>query len=430
VPFGRRWLFMENVVRFLFVFSICTFCFLLGIAVGVYRLPPFRVLQDAKQAAESMMEKYSFLFAKHFEEKMHDKYPNLWFAASEPGSGVIEKQQESADLILYSDCSSDASLIDRSGNVIRRWRLPFYEAYPKAAHILDPVPEDQIYWSKARVGPKDSLIAMYAGINQSPYGGGIVKVDQDSAIIWAAAINAHHDFKLNGNSLFVLTHAYEGGRIEDYLTVLDASTGDVRRSISLREAIMNSPYASLLPREPKGDYLHTNSIEVVDREWATRCNVGNEGDIVLSHNNLSAVTLLDMKTEEVKWALLGVSEGAHDPDLLESCRIAFFDNNGGRSNGAAHSRLLAYDFKEHRIELLYSDPGNFHSVNRGSQQRLKNGHWLITESTQGTIFEIDNNGTVVWKFITPRRTETSVCVVNYAHAYLRANLPFLNAKAR
>jgi hypothetical protein len=226
--------------------------------------------------------------------------------------------------------------------------------------------------------------------------------------------------------LLVLRHEYVDGRIDDYLTELDAVTGELRKSISLREAIERSPYAALLPDEPKGDYLHTNSIEIVDKDWASQCGIANEGDVVMSHNQSSIVTLLDVETETIKWALTGVSHGAHDPDLIDDCTIVFFDNNGGKDDRGVHSRLLSYNFNDDRVGTVYSDPENFLSINRGSQQRLNNGHWLITESTQGTIFETDGDGTVVWKYITPKRTDSSVCVVNAARSYDAAELPFLN----
>jgi hypothetical protein len=37
-----------------------------------------------------------------------------------------------------------ATLLDMRGTVVHRWELPFRQAWPKATHVEDPLPDSQI----------------------------------------------------------------------------------------------------------------------------------------------------------------------------------------------------------------------------------------------------------------------------------------------
>ena len=427
----RPWLTrsLEALPILLFVFSLCLASFTFGALVMGLGWRPSHPLTAMGAAADSLYEKYSYVLASHFGSLQHKRLKNLWYESPEPGKGVLINEVPGADdVLLFSDCTSSAQLIDRAGKKIYDWQFPFYQAFPEPKQILDAVPEEQIYWRNVFVAPDGTLTAIYEGLNQTPYGGGLVQVDRDSHLKWATPINANHDLTfLPDGTILVLYHEYVEGRIEDQLAYVDGRTGKVKESFPLFPAFHDSTYRWLMPKEPEGDYLHTNSVLVLDDAWASECSFGHAGDILMSHNRPAILSLVDGKTRKVVWAMTGVSQGLHDPDMLPGCRIGFFDNRGGRVRGdkAPNSRVMIFDTKTLAVTVRYEDPGSFMSGTRGSLEWLPNDHVVITESNQATIFEIDAQGKTVWKYINERRDEKSVCVVNETKVIPRSQLTFL-----
>jgi hypothetical protein len=54
------------------------------------------------------------------------------------------------------------------------------------------------------------------------------------------------------------------------------------------------------------------------------------------------------------------------------------------------------------LELKWSYTGpRFFSTNISGAQRLVNGNTLITEGAGGRMFEVTNDGTIVWEYMNP-----------------------------
>ena len=175
-----------------------------------------------------------------------------------------EKQMDNNGYTFFSDNTSSAYLIDMSGNIVHQWHKPFYEVWPNPEHVrpyLPPGQEEMIFWLKAHLFPNGDVLAIYTGAFW-PYGGGLIKIDAESNLIWAKAINAHHDLDVaEDGRIFVLTHKYNYGagkaRIDDYLVILSPE-GDIIKEISLYDSLHNSHFSNILPADCHGDYLHTN----------------------------------------------------------------------------------------------------------------------------------------------------------------------------
>jgi hypothetical protein len=266
----------------------------------------------------------------------------------------------------------------------------------------------------------------------------MVKVDINSNLIWSVDLNTHHNFNFteDGN-IYVLTHRYESepaARIDDYITILSPD-GEEIESHSMLEGFRNSAFSKALPNfpaYPEGDYLHTNSIEVLSEEMADAFPNFDAGDVVMSPKTNSLLTVFDGKSFKPKWTFYGMAYSNHDADYLDNGNILFLDNDllGFNTKNEIHdSRILEINPVTMDLEWSYENsPGSvFYTQNRGSQARMSNGNVLITESTSGRLFEVTRDGEIVWEFITPDLVDGSVAVVNWAQRYTAEEMPFIKS---
>jgi hypothetical protein len=80
--------------------------------------------------------------------------------------------------------------------------------------------------------------------------------------------------------------------------------------------------------------------------------------------------------------------------------------------------VVSLDPATGRTTTLYPMPGqaSFHTEIMGTHQLLANGNRLITESLAGRVFEIDEQGNVVWEYIKPY-DETHAALIESAIRY-------------
>jgi hypothetical protein len=432
------------------VLSIGGLSFLYGMAVVQYKIFPYEQLHDAKIAASALYAESKFVLDAALEKSMHLRFPNLWFETERSESGVTVNipEKHTGGYIFFTDHTSTAYLIDREGNVLHKWHHLFYDIWPEANHILRVTPEENIYWRVARPFPDGSLLAIFEGINQSPYGGGMVKLDKDSNLIWSLDLNTHHDFDLDADgNIFVLTHTFEpepAPHINDFVTIVSPEGKEIR-SYSLLEGFRNSKFFHWMDDVPLADFLHTNNIDILTPEMAESYPLFEEGDLLLSHREKSFLSVVDGKTFIPKWMITGLSQKNHDPDFMDNGHILFLDNDEPDDSDKAmeddpdksvtgrvlrNSRILEIDPMTMEIVWSYEESPDapFYTMNRGSQIKFANGNVLITESTGGRIFEITPAGEIVWEYVTPALTEDSIAVLNWARKYSLDELPFLNAE--
>jgi outer membrane protein assembly factor BamB len=146
------------------------------------------------------------------------------------------------------------------------------------------------------------------------------------------------------------------------------------------------------------DILHTNTCQVLDRRIEGFCE---KGDILLCIRNLNLVVVFDPVTRKIRWEHDGTGflEHPHEPTLLDNGNVLIFDNGYKRK----YSRVLEFDPMTLQTVWQYeAQPShNFYSRARGSIQRFPNGNTLITESDSGRVFEVTEQGDIVWEWYNP-----------------------------
>lgn len=424
--------YLDAVLRFMFGVSVAFLCFVAGTA-ATYTDSYKSVLRQAFAAGSAL---YFKVVAP----------PNLWFPARFDEAGVTRNDlpNGSTDLVLFTTNEAKAHLMNRSGEILHEWHLPFSAAWPEGAHLIDPAPDEHIYWRRVHVFPNGDLLAIYEGIGMSPYGGGMVKIDRDSNLIWKFTANVHHDFDFDEHgNIYALAHRYrndvvagidelEPPLIEDYIAVISPD-GVLLRELSIPQAIATSRYRGLLGLMPttRGDVTHTNNLEILDGGLADRFPQFAAGQILVSMLKLNTIAVIDPDEQAVTWAAAGLTVRQHDPDFLPNGRILLFDNHGHDRAAEGASRVVELD--PDTLEVAWSYAGSetepLFSENRASQQRLANGNTFITESTAGRLLEVTPTGDIVWEYVTPRRYDggDEISIVCSGILVRRDDLTFLKA---
>lgn len=396
----------------LFIFSIALLAFIVGAYVVLAKVPPYRLLTNAHEAAIA-------LYAKSTQYNNPYK-TDLWYDARNDDKGVVTWRRDKAlnGYTLYtSSHEPSAFLVDMNGEQVHRWHVPPENIWNKegTAGSLGPF----VYIRRSYMYPNGDLLAVYEGSGDTPWGLGLVKLDKDSNVLWTYLDErAHHDAEVGADgTVYALTHemrqepiegqpGLETPLIEDFLVVLSPD-GKVQKRISLLETIAKSRFKWLLTglsgriaRDP----LHTNSVKEVSAEAGAAMNVAREGDLMISFRNIKLVGVVDPAKEEIVWGTTGPWIGQHDAEPLANGNVLLFDNNGN-FNGPGGSRVI--EFHPETMEIVWQYQGTeddpLKSVLRSEAVRLANGNTLITESEAGRLLEVTREGEVAWEYVNPVR---------------------------
>ncbi len=401
------------------VLAVAFLGFVAGSFVTFKGVFPAKPLTDAFRGGLALLDK---------ETQYNAPFPQeLWQPARTEAKGVTVYDPARAQngLTLYSAGDGQkVRLISMTGEVLHEWYLPYSAVWDDSAAVRHPQPDSQIYVEKAHLLPNGNLIAIYVAVGDSPWGYGMVEMDQDSKVVWKYLQQTHHDFDVGPDGrIYALTHAIRTDvvpgqehlappRIDDYAVVLSPDGKELKK-VWLLGALATSPYANFLSTVPwyiakgKGDYLHTNSIDAITPEVARRlpaaaAAIAPGSGVLLSFREIGTLALLDLDREQIVWALRGPWLRQHDAETLADGHMMVFDNEG---HGGDVSRVLEFDPATLQITWRYAgDPEHaFFSRVRSAEQRLPNGNTLITESDGGRLLEVTPGGAIVWEYLNPVR---------------------------
>jgi len=327
------------------------------------------------------------------------------------GVTAYDREHTAPGYNLYvSGHAREAILIDLEGQPLHRWQVPELtkgrdqEAVMSEGDVLLQPRHD--FLSVVHLYENGDLLAVLGNT-------GISKVDRDSNVIWERANGSHHDASVaEDGTIYVLTlealvmpeiHPTEPVLI-DSITVLDPDGNELNR-LSIYAALRDSEFSPLLQYRPGfGDFLHTNTIEVLDGRLESRSPAFRRGNVLISIKHMSTIAVVDLEAGKVVWALAGHWLWQHRPTVLDNGHILIFDNLGGRRDLGA-SRVIEFDpFSQENVWIYEGTPGNIlRSVANGTVQRLPNGNTLIVESHNGRALEVTPEKQIVWEFVNPHR---------------------------
>ena len=316
------------------------------------------------------------------------------------GVRAFDRERAQPGLNLYvSGHAPEAILMTMDGRAVHRWRYPFERAFPER----EPT-NDCAFFRRAALLDDGGLVAIYQG-------GGVVRLDAGSRLVWRAAAAPYNDLWVApGGERILILNKQAGERpelragaplLEDFVVTLDGAGHEVDRA-SLLDAFERSPFRALLePLGPTADIFHSNTIAVLDGPGTGAGGAFAAGNLLVSLREIDTLAVLDPTARQVLWARRGPWRKQHEPSLLPDGRLLLFDNLGA---GEGRSRVVAFAPDGDRLEPLWPPPGvTFFSRQSGSAARLANGDLLVVESERGAAYEVDPAGRVVWEFRSPHR---------------------------
>jgi hypothetical protein len=396
---------------FLFLLGIACLCYVLGAAAMFFELPSSGYLGKAFVGLRAWNERREVV-----SQIVDQKPPRL-------SKHKIDKPEKTFDgftlctFVSTTTSSTQAILVDMRGEVVHRWAIPFSRVWSKPPHLSVSVHDSLVCIFGTHLYDNGDLLIVFHGLESASNGYGLVKLDKDSNIVWSYAARVHHDVDVGEDgTIYAVKHdvldvAPKGLEfiatpfLSDYLVLLSPEGKELRKPISLVEAFRDSPYALLLsPHErakrhgslpgAPSDFLHTNCVQVLGREIASKFPYFKKGHVLISLREIDTLAMLDPQSGVISWATQGLWRRQHDAHFLDNGHLLLFDNLGSPRS----SRVLEYDPKSQAFLWSYpSETGTpFVSKERGMSQRLPNGNTLIVNSEGHELMEVTSEKEVVW----------------------------------
>lgn len=387
--------------------------FVWGVATSSLEVFPYRYLSDQIAASKALVG------LLRINEKSKDI---RWPKENLEPRGLIDVDpvlSEPGYTLFTSTHDSTARLLDHSGRVVHAWKVEFNKIWDNQDHVLSlkTLSDSYFYLRDFYLYPNGEIVLALHVAGVTPWGVGLVKLDQASNTIWHYSGYVNNDFEVaQSGNIFAVIHKIREEPIEkvesimppfleDHIATLD-SNGNELATLSLITALEKSDYADLLYQleymhQENSDTFHTNSIEEVLSDdpgvpWLKR------GNLLLSIRNLNALAVLNPKTEQIVYATGLRTRMQHDIDLLPTGNLMLYDNRGSLRNGG-QSRVIEFDPLTQAIVWKFEgtpeDP--LHTEFWGAQQRLTNGNTLIVDPERGRIIEVTQDGKMVWDYRTP-----------------------------
>jgi len=211
-----------------------------------------------------------------------------------------------------------------------------------------------------------------------------------------------------------------------------------------KAVLFRDPGVRKLTNGAVGDWLHINSASFVgpNRHFDAGDGRFHPDNIIWDSREANIIAITDRTDGRIAWRLgpnydgneaerkLGWIIGQHHAHIIPrglpgEGNLLVFDNGGwagyGQPNPASptglmnarrdYSRVLEIDPISLQIVWQYTpaeacfviplDASRFYSPFVSSAQRLPNGNTLITEGSDGRIFEVTRNHELVWEYISP-----------------------------
>lgn len=409
--------------------ALLSLVFSYGVAVGRYQLFPFDQIQTLRHSLSPRADQTGRWYRiretpdlASIEEETRERLSALGYlggyAPAPKAAGTTTFHASSVDdglTIFSSGHAPVVYLISLAGEVVHKWEITFEELWP-CDLPFEASEEHKQFIRRAHVFPNGDLLAVFEYI-------GIVKLDRDSNVLWKSPNQNHHDFAVAADGSIVtlvrrrltskeVARKYPGfespgsGIFDDQVAFLDPSGVELKR-VSLFEAFYRSDYApSLSPKIYRNDVFHANSVDIIEGHQEQSGIAA--GEILVSLHGLNAIVSVDVEEGRVSWMLSGKWRGQHQAQLLANGNILLLDNYGGNRQAPLkldQSEVLEINPLTQEIVWRYggSDESPFYTHWLGYVQRLPNGNTLVTESTQGRIFEVTTQGRIVWEYLNPHR---------------------------
>lgn len=395
-----------------FVASLCLMAFLYGFASNELDLPP----------KDQMRQAMSALKAVGLIENDLPTGVNRVDTQSSPGPTVRQLDPGAGDELLLvtggpnwnkDDCPKFgclASVVDRSGKVLRSWPLPLDALFDGVEGFNGEAKLDNFYPIGIGLLRDGSLIATFHGRNIYPYAVGIARIDPTGKVLWKNIDGAHHWFRIGPDERIyapvqipkVVKHVGENAveircphALYNSGVRIYRPDGTVERTVIITDMLVRNGYPGLIYSvRDDCDPIHLNSVDLVTPEIASRIPGAAAGDLLVSLREPSAIMLFDPVKAKIKHIVIGRTAAQHSAKLLPDGSVLAFDNQGG-SLSVGGSRIVRLNLADESVQTVFPTQASrsvlpFFSVDGGTVVPSPDGkRAMISSKQQSRDIEVD-----------------------------------------
>lgn len=287
-------------------------------------------------------------------------------------------------------------LLGPDGTVLHAWKLTTSHLPTSTANDLNK----NLYG--LHLFPDGSVIFL-----QQEDGGGIVKVDACSNVVWNLPGNFHHTITPTEDNTAFWTLMGMQADFDHKLTKVSVETGKVLQIIDMRKVRERNPYTHIFHLQRQSyvaDTTHGNDIDPLPSALADRFEQFEAGDLLLSHRTQNLVLILDPDTMMIKWWRIGNWGRQHDPDWEADGKITVFSNNDRTRR--RYSDIISIDPKTYEAKIIVDgEKYKFRTAINGQHESTPYGTRMIASTNQGWVFEVDSAGDIVFSFVNNYNTK-------------------------
>lgn len=359
-----------------------------------------------------------------------------------PNGVTISKPGVQPGYVVFASPDGFAYAIDVKGQVAAKW------APPEANSVMGytrPLANGNLL---ARTGPlrlptAAAEAAAAGGYAENAAVPSVVEFGQDGKLVWKytdSERGLHHDAErmANGNTLLVCNRDLKRPEIsrrtlkDDCLIEVDPKgkivwewqTADHYMELNLDDAAkadIMTAYGAAVTTVPATsfDWAHMNAASPIPEGTGNNDPRFKAGNVVVSYRTLNTVAVVDKESKKIVWTAIGTTLGQHHTHMIAgglpgAGHILVFDNgnnnvgmNPRRQQSRPNSRVVEINPVDNKIVWEYNaEKSNrpmwtFVSHYISGAERQPNGNTLITEGSNGRVFEVTPSGEIVWEFVNP-----------------------------
>ena len=404
---------IDRLAFHLFVASIVFLVFGYGVAVGLFRIFPYKVIVNAARG-------YTEFCTRNQIGKVGKALPWYYTPVEHPHPPAIRNTDQAYQgLNLVSHIATgrvvSVKIMDMEGHTVHQWDVDWFKIWPDAKHVpyrYLPKSPPGTHAHGCMVLENGDLMFNYEHL-------GLVRLDRDGNVVWRLPYQTHHSIERDDNGNFWVCgqkeHKTHCDRLPNQMppfvedTILEVSPeGKIVREWSVADLLRKNNLTGLLylgslaqwSTQVFGDVLHLNDVE----PFPARLEEGffKKGDLAISMRNINTIFVFNRDTEKIKFLSAGKFIRQHDPDFIDGNTFSVFDNNlAAPARHNPQSRIAIVSGPDNTATTYYEGTPEhpFYTYMMGKHQWLPNGNLLITESCKGRAFEINPQGEIVWEYV-------------------------------
>ena len=353
-----------------FVASLCLLAFLYGFASNEFNLPPKGFMKRTVSALKAVN-----LIEDGLPTGLQRIDPNP------PPTPAVRQLDAAAgrELLLLTGGTNRetercpkygclATVIDRSGKVLRSWPLPLDALFDGVEQFAGEVKLGNFYPIGLGLLHDGSLVVTFHIRNAWPYAVGIARIDRDGKVLWKHIDGAHHWLRVGPDDRIYApiqirrALKYAPGtavRIRCPYVVYDEGVriyrpdGTVERTVLMTEMLVRNGYPGLAYSvRDDCDPIHLNSVDLVTPEIARHIPGAAAGDLLVSLREQSAIVLFDPVKAKIKHIVSGRTAAQHSAKFLPDGTVLAFDNQGG-SRSLGGSRIVRVNLADSTAQTVF-----------------------------------------------------------------------------